>query len=163
VSGVFVINAPMPSTIDRWILFRKWSNIRGTNQDQFNAPWTLTNNINWFGAATVRAGTAIYNPNILLYVKGGLAYAHEKLEIENSGVTLGTPSDVRIGWTAGAGLEWAFAPHLSAVIEGSYYGFGNKTETFNLVPGFINPPTTINVKPSFTTLSVGLNYRFGGP
>jgi hypothetical protein len=30
----------------------------------------------------------------------------------------------RTGYTAGAGLEWAFAPHWSATLEYDFYDFG---------------------------------------
>jgi outer membrane immunogenic protein len=137
-----------------------WSDMSGNTQDQFNAPWNLHNNVDWYGTVTGRVGAAFNN--VLLYGKGGLAFAHNNFEIENSGVTLGTPSDTRLGWTAGAGLEWAFAPNWSAFLEADYFGFPSKTETFNFVPGFINTPTTINVKPYFDSFTFGVNYRFGG-
>jgi outer membrane immunogenic protein len=140
------------------------SDITGTNQDQFNSPWTLRDNIDWFATATGRVGVAANN--FLIYGKGGVAYAHNNFEIENTGVTLGTPSDVRTGWTAGAGIEWAFAGHWSAVLEANYYAFPSKTELFNnptaVAGGFVNAPFTINVQPSFETVTFGLNYRFGG-
>jgi len=141
-----------------------WSDITGTNQDQFNAPWTLRDNIDWYASITGRLGIAVNN--VLFYGKGGVAFEHNNFEIENSGVTLGTPSDVRTGWTLGAGLEWAFAPNWSAVVEANYYSFAAKSELFNnpgaVGGGFINPPFTINVQPAFETFTLGVNYRFGG-
>jgi len=138
-----------------------WSNIASSSQDQFNAPWNLRDQVDWYGSVTGRLGASI--DNVLLYGKGGVAFAHNRFAIENSGVSLGTPSDTRVGWTVGAGVEWAFAPHWSVFLEGNYYGFDSKTETFNNVAGFINPPFTINVQPSFETVTFGVNYRFGGP
>jgi outer membrane immunogenic protein len=135
------------------------SDIAGTDQDQFNAPWTLSDHVDWYGSVTGRIGTAVNH--VLLYGKGGAVFAHNNFEIENGGVTLGTPADVRVGWTAGLGLEWAFSPNWSVFLEGNYYGFPSKTETFNFVPGFINMPTTIKVQPAFETFSLGVNYRFG--
>jgi outer membrane immunogenic protein len=136
-----------------------WSDIAGTNQDQFNAPWTLTDRVNWYGSVTGRLGVTM-DSYALLYTKGGVAFAHNNFEIENSGVTLGTPADIRTGWTLGFGIEWAFSPRWSVFLEGNYYGFPTKTETFNFVPGFINTPTTINIQPSFETVTIGVNYRF---
>jgi outer membrane immunogenic protein len=140
-----------------------WSNVTAEGMDQFNQTWTLRDNTDWYGSVTGRAGVTV--DNALVYAKGGVAFAHNNFEIENSGVTLGTPSDVRTGWTVGAGLEWAFSPHWSAVLEGNYYGFGAKTELFDdpiaVAGAFVNPPFTINVKPSFETLTLGVNYRFG--
>ncbi len=140
-----------------------WSDVAGTNQDQFNVPWTLTDHTDWFGTATGRVGAVV--DRVMVYGRGGAAFAHNNLEIENSGVTLGTPSDMRTGWTLGAGLEWPFSPHWSMVLEADYYDFAAKTETFNnpaaVAGGFINPPFTINVQPSFETVTFGVNYRFG--
>jgi outer membrane immunogenic protein len=134
------------------------ANISGTDQDQFNAPWTLTNTIDWYATITGRVGWAINN--VLLYGKGGAAWVHDKLEIENSGVFLGNPQVTRLGWTIGTGVEWAFAPNWSAFVEANYYSFGDTTSTFNFVPGFINMPTTINTKQNFETFTLGVNYRF---
>jgi outer membrane immunogenic protein len=138
-----------------------WSNIASSSQDQFNAPWNLRDQVDWYGTVTGRVGASI--DHVLLYGKGGLAFAHNRFAIENSGVSLGTPSDTRVGWTVGAGLEWAFAPHLSFLLEGNYYGFAAKTVTLNNVAGFDNAPFTINVQPSFETFTFGVNYRFDGP
>jgi outer membrane immunogenic protein len=137
-----------------------WSDLDGAVQDQFNIPWNLKDQVDWYGSVTGRIGAVI--DNALIYAKGGAAFAHNNFAIENSGVNLGTPSDVRTGWALGVGFEWRFTPHWSAVLEGDYYGFPSKVETLNDVPGFINLPTTITIQPSFETVTFGVNYRFGG-
>jgi outer membrane immunogenic protein len=138
------------------------SNIAGTNFDQFNDTWSLRNQGEWYGTITGRIGAAFGGMNnILLYTKGGVVFARNQFEIENSNVTLGTPTDTRTGWTLGGGLEWAFAPNWSAFIETDYYGFGFKSENFDAAPAFIAAPPIINVKQSFETLTLGVNYRFG--
>jgi outer membrane immunogenic protein len=143
------------------------ANIEGTNQDAFNAPWTLRDRIPLFGTVTGRVGYAVPGAsNVLLYFRGGVVFAENRFEIENSGVTLGTPSATRTGWTVGAGVEWAFTPNWSLFVEGDYFDTGHATEAFNFVPGFINPPTTINTHTTFETLKLGVNFRFwgdGGP
>jgi outer membrane immunogenic protein len=135
----------------------------GTGMDQFNSDWTLHDNVDWYGTVTGRVGAAVVN-DVLIYAKGGLAFAHNNFEIENSGVTLGTPSDIRLGWTLGVGVDWAFSPNWSAFVEAAYYGFSSQTETFNnpvaVAGGFVDPPFTINVQPSFETVTFGVNYRF---
>jgi outer membrane immunogenic protein len=143
------------------------ANIEGTNQDAFNAPWTLRNRVPLFGTVTGRVGYAVPGAsNVLLYFRGGVVFSENRFEIENSGVTLGTPSATRTGWTVGAGVEWAFAPAWSLFVEGDYYDTGKATEAFNFVPGFINPPTTIQTHTTYETLKLGVNFRFwggGGP
>jgi outer membrane immunogenic protein len=111
------------------------ANIEGTNQDAFNAPWTLRDRIPLFGTVTGRVGYAVPGAsNVLLYFRGGVVFAENRFEIENSGVTLGTPSATRTGWTVGAGVEWAFTPNWSLFVEGDYFDTGHATEAFNFVP-----------------------------
>jgi len=129
--------------------------------DQFNQTWTLRDKINSYGSVGGRIGVAINTA--LLYARGGYAWSRNTFEIENSGVTLGTPSDTRTGWTLGVGFEWCFAPQWSAFIQGDYYSFGSKTESFAQNVNFVMQPPLINVQPkAFETLTVGINYRFGG-
>lgn len=64
-----------------------------------------------------------------------------------------------MGWTAGAGLEWAFAENWSALLEFDYYNFGNKGVTFS-DPNNVSP-VTLNVRQDIEVVKVGLNYRFG--
>ncbi len=142
-----------------------WSDISATGMDQFNQTWTLRDKMDWYGTVTGRVGFTPVN-TALIYGKGGAVFAHNNFEIENSGVTLGTPSQVITGWTVGAGVEWAFSPSWSIFLEGNYYGLPTRTETFNnafaVANAFVNPPFTINVKPSFETITFGVNFHFWG-
>lgn len=143
-----------------------WSDMSGVNQDQFNAPWTMQDRVQWFASATARVGwvASTWSPNnLLLYAKGGAAWAHNKLDIENSGTFIGNPSYTQLGWTVGGGLEWAFIPNVSVFVETDFYSFNNKTST--LLPvggGFDNPPFTFTTKQQFETITIGLNWRWGG-
>jgi len=142
-----------------------WSDVSATGMDQFNQTWTLRDKMDWYSTVTGRVGWTPIN-TALVYGKGGAVFAHNNFEIENSGVTLGTPNQVITGWTVGAGVEWAFSPSWSIFLEGSYFGLPTKTETFNnafaVANAFVNPPFTINVKPSFETVTFGVNYHFWG-
>jgi outer membrane immunogenic protein len=65
----------------------------------------------------------------------------------------------RAGWTAGVGLEWAFAKNWSAMVEYDHFGFGNKGVSFtgpNIGQNFI-----FNVTQDIDIVKVGVNYRFG--
>ena len=79
---------------------------------------------------------------VLVYGKGGAAYAHDKYSSNNAGAINNAvfgcggaaPPDCAVagsadrwGWTAGIGLEWAFATNWSAMIEYDHYGFDTKT------------------------------------
>ena len=56
-----------------------------------------------------------------------------------------------LGWTAGAGVEYAFAPRWSAKLEYAYMDFGTASET---VPGGV-----LREKLDVHTVKVGLNYH----
>jgi len=137
------------------------STIASTSQDQFNAPWTLQNQIDWYGSVTGRVGIAV--DRFLPYIRGGVAWDHNKIEIENSGFTLGTPSATRTGWTIGGGLEWAFVPNWSVFFETDYYDFSGQNGQSVGFPGNAgsgNGPFIINTKQTMETFTVGLNWRF---
>jgi outer membrane immunogenic protein len=136
------------------------SDITGTNMDQFNATWTLRDRIDWFGSVTGRWGYAV--DRTLLYVRGGGAWTHNRFEIENSGFNLGTPSATRVGWTLGAGIEWAFAPNLSAFLEANYYDFGTQNIGFVGNAATANTPFTVGSSQTMETFQVGVNYHFWG-
>lgn len=134
------------------------ANIKSTAQDQFNAQWTLTDNINWYATFTGKVGWAINN--VMLYGKGGAAWASTKLEVENSGFTIFNPQNItRTGWTVGGGVEWGFAPSWSAFGEVNFYDFGNTT-TGPFIPFEDTFPEQFRTKMQFETFTLGVNYRF---
>jgi outer membrane immunogenic protein len=66
------------------------------------------------------------------------------------------------GWTAGAGVEYAFYKSMSLKLEYLYLGMG--TFTTNIVsPPTIAQPTTIGVRHSLSDniIRLGLNFHFG--
>ena len=136
------------------------SDINSTEIDQFNAPWSLQNQIDWYGSITGRAGIAV--DRFLPYVKGGVAWDHNKIEIENTGGTVGTPSITRTGWTIGGGLEWAFAPSWSVFFDTSYYDFSGQNVSFPGNGQVATNPFTIRTKQTLETFTVGINWRFMG-
>jgi len=134
------------------------SSVASTEMDSFNAAWALRNQIDWYASVTGRAGLAL--DRFLPYVKGGVAWDHNKIEIENSGFTLGTPSLTRTGWTIGTGIEWAFNPAWSIFFETNYYDFSGQNSSLPGNPGPPNGPFHINTSQTFETFVIGLNWRF---
>jgi outer membrane immunogenic protein len=135
--------------------------------------------IDYIGTVRGRLGFTI-TPTFLVYGTGGLAYGGLNSSVAISqqnlpaGSTLGAPfssfgslSNTRVGWTAGGGLEWLFAPNWSVKVEYLYYNLGR--ETFALSP-LTNTFTTGGVvyssapfaKTRFTgnIVRAGLNYHF---
>jgi opacity protein-like surface antigen len=119
----------------------------------------------FLGTATARAGYAW--DRWLVYGKGGAAWAGDRYSA--TGTFLGVPFDfegleTRLGWTAGAGIEWAFLNNWSLKLEYDYYGFGTRSVTFtDNVSGTIGP---LDVKQNIQVILLGVNFRpyaNGGP
>jgi outer membrane immunogenic protein len=65
----------------------------------------------WFGTTRIRAGFLL-TPALLFYGTGGVAYGHAEISAPDASITV--PG---VGWAAGAGLEWKFAPQWSIGAE----------------------------------------------
>ena len=66
---------------------------------------------------TVRGRVGYASGHWLLYATGGLAYAGERFVNTPAIGDLEKHLHVRVGWAAGAGVEYAFAPHWTARLE----------------------------------------------
>ena len=58
----------------------------------------------------------------MIYGTGGFAFGDQSLRVLDTvtGVSVGR-SDFALGWTAGGGIEWAFAPGWSLKAEALYF------------------------------------------
>lgn len=112
---------------------------------------TVESDIDFFGSARLRAGFAVQQA--LFYLTGGVAIAHNEITLSAPIILVPTLSDsqTHVGWTVGAGLEYAFAPAWSAKVEYRYTNYGSETYFGNVLP-------TGDVDVS--TIHFGLNYRF---
>ena len=118
------------------------------------------NKLEWFGTVRGRIGYAIGDRGTWLpYVTGGLAYGETK--ISGSGTLLGgttvafSQSDTRVGWTVGAGIEWAFADRWSAKLEYLFMDLGSDPSIA------LSPTTTITTGRMTDNIArVGVNLRF---
>ena len=134
--------------------------VTGTNMDELNPTWTLRSTNDWVASISGRAGVAV--EQVLLYTRLGVAWAHSRFEVDNTGIPDGTPSKTRFGWVIGSGIAWAFAPCWSVFLEGHYYIFNGTNvsftgDLFNPTPAF-----TVNTTQTIEALKFGVNYRFGG-
>lgn len=117
--------------------------------------------------ATARAGYLVA-PSVLLYVKGGGAWAQTYLaSIGSVPFTFLSQSATsnRSGWTVGGGAEWMFSPGWSVFAEYNYMDFGTSLTPYINGPNTIGTPSILNVKLTTQTALVGVNYKFnwGGP
>jgi outer membrane immunogenic protein len=106
--------------------------------------------------ATMRGRIGYAFDRLLPYVTGGAAFGN----IDARSTNPAAPGDntIEIGWTIGAGFEYAFSGNLSAKIEYLYVDFGS----FNCGAACSGLGTS-NVSMSANIFRVGLNYRFFGP
>jgi outer membrane immunogenic protein len=124
---------------------------------------------NWDGIVAGRLGYAW--DRVMIYVKGGVAFIKERTFVNDPCITApcGAGSVVAVGngnsshWTAGGGLEWAFAGNWS--VKGEYMLIAiDKTTTISGT--ILTGPATGTVASWVTHISalqtakVGVNYRF---
>jgi outer membrane immunogenic protein len=136
-----------------------WSGINGgsTTGAIIGAPVgaTFSSDIDWTSTVTGRLGIAF--DRWMIYGKGGVAFAHDRYNTNFYTFPLSTEvSDTRIGWTAGAGVEYAFAPNWSAKLEYNYMDFGNRSVSFA-------PGTATDIDQQIHAVKFGVNYKFGFP
>ena len=131
---------------------------------------TIDQHLEWFGTVRGRVGI-LATPKVLFYGTGGLAYGSFKTTGTLLGATpagiavtsIGSASDVRFGWTVGAGVEGKITNNWSAKLEYLSMDFDSvRAGSFTLAPA---SAITGNVDTRFHdhVLRVGLNYTFGGP
>jgi len=116
-------------------------------------------------AVTGRIGYAF--DHWLFYGKGGVAQSSTQYAANGFFTAAGAQvpgaafafvgRSLTIGYTAGAGVEWAFTDDWSARLEYDYYGFGSKTVT--LVDNIGGGSGPMSVKQSIQTLKLGVNFH----
>ena len=104
--------------------------------------------------ASLRGRLGFAMDRVLFYGTGGLAVASGNGGWNNGYYWNGNNgSSGRLGWTAGAGIEYAFLPNWSARIEYRYSDFGRTNDNTWLVP---------SVRRTENAVRVGVSYHFGG-
>ncbi len=96
----------------------------------------------WYGSTRARVGLAV--DRFLPFATAGVAYS--KAYYKEAGD--GKVSKTYVGWTAGAGLEYAFTDNLVGRAEYRYYDFGSKDWG------------GADVKTKLHTGTVGVAYKF---
>jgi outer membrane immunogenic protein len=161
-----------------------WTNLDQTTAlpgpADFTRIMTAHEKLDWFGTFRGRAGITPVD-RLLIYGTGGVAYGHASLSTAltridpvtgantcilpgggGNNCQKGSASDTKIGWTVGAGLEWAVAGPWTVKGEYLYYDLGSLSHTM-FDPLF--PTTLFNATAPLrgNIVRAGLNYRFGGP
>ena len=112
--------------------------------------------------ATARLGY-VYGERWLVYVRGGAAWTRATIDDAFIGPVVGVLTDpsatvTRTGWTAGAGVEWAFAQHWSANVEYNYHDFGTKGPILLTSP--VNSVSVNQLRDTIHAATAGVNYHF---
>jgi len=96
----------------------------------------------------------------MLYGKGGVGFVNDRYNLADA---IGTYDfdglENRLGWTAGAGVEWALWDDWSVKLEYDYYGFGTRNVTFIEETSQASGPESI--KQNIQVIKLGLNFRVG--
>jgi len=145
----------LPNTTNTWTVTDPVTG--STASATFNSRWVTT--------ATAKLGYAW--DRVLVYGKGGGAWVgsdNPNLTINGFGQTLTSSTTNNTGWTAGIGVEWAFAGNWSARVEYDFIGLQNRSITVAGAP-FAGAPfagDTLNFNNrALSLLTVGVNYKFG--
>jgi outer membrane immunogenic protein len=119
-----------------------WADIGGANADFTD----LEYNTNWLGSVRGRLG--FDGGAFLPYVTAGLAFANTT--VTNNAAVL-DESQTHIGWTVGAGVEFAVADNISLDLLYRYSDYGSQTYSIPAASDF-----SLNTH----TVSAGVNFKF---
>jgi outer membrane immunogenic protein len=134
------------------------------NFEDFDYRETLTAKLHYMGTVRGRIGYAF--GEFLPYVTGGLAWGRMKMDLSWAAAQRGNPgapvfatasfsgseAHTLVGWTLGAGFEYAFAPRWTAKLEYLYVDLG-KENFFVGVPGGGSFGLTDQI------VRIGINFR----
>jgi outer membrane immunogenic protein len=147
------------------------AHIHGTGMDPWNAQTfgseagTIGVTTNWIASITGRFGFTGFNNMVLFYAKGGVAWDQNTWNLANSDLfaSFGSVSETRVGWTTGAGIEWALAPPWTVFLEWDYYGFRNGNTYTTATSTFTSTSTsTLTTGPqNINAVMLGFNYKWG--
>jgi outer membrane immunogenic protein len=146
-----------------------WGSVNGASTTNWVPLGILSRSIsadtNWMATATSSIGIA--HNRWLIFTKAGVAYAHTNYTDNwvGGGIPLftGADSENRVGWTVGAGVEWAIWNNWSVKAEYDYLDFGNQTVAINgtVLPGIVNFPASFGMENAqhINQFKAGLNWR----
>jgi outer membrane immunogenic protein len=130
-----------------------WANINGTTFNTSCFAVGCETKSNWLATVRGRAGWAW--DRVLFYGTGGAAFAN----VQGSAGVLPFSSSTQTGWTAGAGVEYAFAPNWTAKVEYLFVDLGNASCGFGNcgATGGVNTNISLNEN----IIRGGINFKFG--
>jgi outer membrane immunogenic protein len=132
--------------------------LKGSQAASISADTIVNTRGGIFATARGRLGFAF--DHVLVYGTGGWFGADLDSSVnDNIGSTVNTASTgFQSGWTAGTGVEWAFAPQWSIKGEWLYYDLGRKDVGGACCGGGVTQ--FFNIKNTGDIVRAGLNYHF---
>jgi outer membrane immunogenic protein len=134
-----------------------WADLTGDHPNPIFVPDIMHTKVNALGTVTGRIGRSF--DRALFYVKGGGAWTDIDYSVSTPAAgVFATASEMRWGWTVGAGVEYALTPEWSLKFEYGYLDFG--TERVRLTcpvcgAGFFDK----DIDQQIHTAKFGANYR----
>jgi outer membrane immunogenic protein len=148
-----------------------FADIKGghTFRMDFDSDWAVKSKIDTFG--TVRGRLGFVSGSMLIYATGGLAWGRVETDMQTISITGPvvmselSSKQWHVGWTAGGGVEWAFAPGWSLKGEYLYVDLGSADHdprgvAYAGTPGAFEHSEKMKVDLDMHIVRAGLNYRF---
>ena len=165
--------------------------VPNNNSNAYREAWlNNSSSLNYLGTVRARLGYLV-TPSLLIYGTAGFAYGgvtssssvfsinHStyteiRADQHSAGAAFGgsnTLSNVTVGWTAGAGLEWMLLPSWSIKAEYLYYDIGTVSNNYDNLSRFrypdgVTPQLLYTVRNYSNThyngniVRAGINYHF---
>jgi outer membrane immunogenic protein len=134
-----------------------WNNANGSTG--FCNVASCTTKSDWLATVRARAGWAW--DRVLFYGTGGVAFGN----VQAAATGFPFASGTQTGWTAGAGIEFAFAPNWTARVEYLFVDLGNFTCPPTSCDGGVSVvpavPVSDTVKFNENIIRAGIDYKFG--
>jgi outer membrane immunogenic protein len=118
-----------------------------------------SSNGRWLTTLTGRVGVAA--DRVLFYAKGGGAWVGSNnltlLDVQTGNTVSFSNNNTNSGWTAGAGVEWAFADNVSVKAEYDYVGLSNYTYTVPTTGFALSNDVFSTSNRNISLLTLGIN------
>ena len=133
-----------------------WSSIEGKDAGLFAAFPNALYKTEVEDLSTFVARLGFANGGWLVYGKGGIAYGEVKSTLTDAGGQYFRERNDHVGWTVGAGLEYALSPNWILGLEYNYVDLGDQR-----YGGFITNLADYTADITFSTVLARVSYKFG--
>jgi outer membrane immunogenic protein len=114
----------------------------------------LSTKVEWLSTVRGRAGFAVNKA--MVYLTGGVAFADVKSSLLVPGLPEASSSNMRVGWTAGAGAEYMFTDHWIGRLVFLFADLRNDSASYQFTPSHY----TSTLSEELIIGRVGLSYKW---